>query len=511
MREAERDYDSLTYTTRSNRQCQPENLWIAGHLLGFSAPAPDRARVLEIGCGVGTDLLAFGLAFPNASAVGIDISGVQIEIATNRAKRLGVSSVEFQKHDLTDLPDDFGEFDYIIAHGLYSWVPAEVRESLMQVVRRHLAPHGMAMVSFNALPRWGGRSVSRRLMQRAARDATNPVEAVELSRKALRTLAENARGSSPIVDSIRVTSRLLDDMDANYIYHDWLATFNEPFWFRDFAAHAGREQLQVLGDAKFSLSCDLTETSSTQEAAAAIEDPIERRQFLDIMGGSGFHSSLLVHASRKEPRPDPLQVIDLRVSSFAAPEGELDMTDGVEADFRGTGYRSFGVSSELMKAALVEMKRIWPATIAVDELLDVIRPSFGDRYLPWKRGMLLNKLAAGLLYLHAQDQVFFHCREVPIATEVGDRPRAFPLSAETAENNRYATNLRYEDNAVDVFQSAVLQLLDGERDRDTVTAELLKKVDSGQLDIDEKTEDAIRERLDACIEPLRKMAMLEAG
>ena len=121
------DYDATPYTSNSFPQSAPGQLAAVAHLLGLDTPAVADARVLEIGCAAGGNLLPFAAAHPNADAVGIDLSPVQVTHGRTRARSLGLDNLKLLAGDIARMDlRALGQFDFVIAHGVYSWVPPDV-------------------------------------------------------------------------------------------------------------------------------------------------------------------------------------------------------------------------------------------------------------------------------------------------------------------------------------------------------------------------------------------------
>ncbi len=193
-------YDEVRYSNYPYAQTHPDRLATVAALHGLPSPDPATARVLEIGCGAGGNLLAMAVATPGIRALGIDLASEPIAEGRAAIEQVGISNVQLRQGDVSDLRDGgLGEFDYVIAHGVYAWVPESVREDLLAAIHAHLAADGLAYVSYNANP--GG--YMRRALRDAglwfAGDAPAGVERAERARGLYRFLYENRAGTEGLV------------------------------------------------------------------------------------------------------------------------------------------------------------------------------------------------------------------------------------------------------------------------------------------------------------------------
>jgi SAM-dependent methyltransferase len=135
------DYDMTPYTSNSFPQSAPGQLASIAHLFGLETSEVSSARVLEIGCAAGGNLIPFAAAHPQAHTVGIDLSQVQVDQGRTRAQVLGLNNLELLAGNIARMNlAALGQFDFIVAHGGYCWVPAAVQEALLSAFRRLLAP-----------------------------------------------------------------------------------------------------------------------------------------------------------------------------------------------------------------------------------------------------------------------------------------------------------------------------------------------------------------------------------
>ena len=271
-------------------------------------PAPaQRCRVLEIGCAGGGNIVPMAYGLPDATFVGLDRSARQIERATAFAAGLGLRNIELHAMDLLDVTTDLDTFDYIVAHGMYSWVPQDVRDTILAICCDHLAPAGLVYVSYNTLPGWHSMRAVREMMLFHTRHITDPRARARAARSLilqLRSMIPDGESSSraAVLDEYvdgRIGRFAGDDVweDAAML-HDELGAVNEPVYFHDFIEHARRHGLRYVADATFPevMAGGLARGSVArlQEMAA---DRIELEQYLDFARQTSFRRTLLCHAA----------------------------------------------------------------------------------------------------------------------------------------------------------------------------------------------------------------------
>src|SRR5262245_47574369 len=149
-----RYYDEVPYEGHAFPLTHPDRLATIATLFGMRPPPPHKARVLELGCGTGDNLIPMAVSMPHASFVGCDLSAVHVARARATADRLGLDNVVIEQRDILELDRGGGEFDYLICHGVFSWVPPRVQDRILALAHELLSPQGVALVSYNTYPGW---------------------------------------------------------------------------------------------------------------------------------------------------------------------------------------------------------------------------------------------------------------------------------------------------------------------------------------------------------------------
>ncbi len=276
-------YENRIYPAMSHPLSDPAVSAVAARLAGLETALPSEARVLEIGCCSGHNLLPLALRWPRSRFIGIDLSAKSIATAKAHAAAAGISNVEFQAVDLRQFEPD-GPFDFIIAHGFFSWVPDEVKQALLSFCHRHLAPAGIATISFNLESGWKPRlPVIHKA--RAIQAATGASEM-----EALAVLADLTESNIP-------EAAIIADMIAKgpaILAFDDFGPVNDPWPLDRFARAAGAAGLRWLGESDASQNLP---KNLTAEALARLQqsagDALQFQMAADEGAGRTFRSGLL--------------------------------------------------------------------------------------------------------------------------------------------------------------------------------------------------------------------------
>ena len=163
-----------------------------------------------------------------------------------------MTNIELHERNILDLDFDVKQFDFIIAHGVYSWIGAEVQDRLLQLFAERLTPNGLAFISYNTYPGWHMGAMVREMMRFHARNATDPDDQVRSSRDFLATLAQTLAGyDNPYARCLREEAELIRPRPDFYLYHEYLGESNQPVYFHQFVERAAAHKLQYLAEAQF--------------------------------------------------------------------------------------------------------------------------------------------------------------------------------------------------------------------------------------------------------------------
>lgn len=300
-------YSELGYKSMPFPYTTPATLEAYAALVGVSAPNPKNARVLELGATYGGNIISQALFNPDATFVGIELSQEQVEKGNEVIANAGLTNVSLIQSDIASIGSEIGTFDYIIAHGVYSWVDDGVKDALLRLIDEHLAEDGIAYISYNTYPGWHTMDEVRQLMMFSNRDKTqfNHKEKV-LHGKTIGSII----GSQILkYDNLKERNskflgalRSVMQKDEYYVGHDHLEPNNDPVYFYQFNDHLEAHKLAYLCDADLTLSmvrsfdADIADTLDK----LALNDHVAQEQYLDFMLDTTFRKSIICKAKYAE-------------------------------------------------------------------------------------------------------------------------------------------------------------------------------------------------------------------
>jgi SAM-dependent methyltransferase len=500
-------YERFAYPGFAYPATHPARLEAIGRLFGLQ-PAPAAAcRILELGCGDGGNLLSLAQALPHASLLGIDAAAGAVARGSELARAAGLGNAELRCLDLEDLPEDLGSFDYILSHGVYSWIPPRARAALLACIRRSLSPAGIAYVSYNAYPGSYMRDMARDILGYHVRDVEDPEQKLALAQELMQTIVA-IEDPSPYAQVLRQhMERMLRYSDA-LLLHDDLAEISTPFYFHEFMEHAHHHGLAFVSEA------DLFESQMRGVPASAErlmqnlpDDVLVREQYLDFFKNRMFRQTLLCHieapirrelddrqierfvvcsqiglverSSDEQGRDEALRPGEEAARQAPTGPGE-DTPEEPPAETFGTPEGFTVTTSEpLVKAALHTLAEAWPAPVGFSALLARACAAAGADA---RSDVVASRLCAVLLQAHLARIVVLQGCPPPLTTQPGERPLASALARAqcTAGAPAVSSLLHANVHLEGELEPAVLLLLDGSRDRRALIEQL--SVSAGQIE-----------------------------
>jgi methyltransferase-like protein len=479
-------YDEVLYPAGVYPQTHPNRLATIGTLRGIRPASVDRCRVLELGCGVASNLIGMAFHLPEGEFVGVDQARRPIASGHKFIVELGLRNINLHAADVSDATEArFGKFDFIIAHGLYSWVPQPVRERILEICREMLNAQGIAYISYNAYPGNHLRDLVRWMMRFHTSGIEDLTDKTGQARGLLKLLAESKSKPDYYVDAIRAQFDRLVKYPDEAFFHDDLSEFNQPFYFYDFMTDAGRHGLKFVGEARANdLAPDLfnPEIAKTMDKLQGAPE-IVREQYKDIIRGCAFRETILCHQEINV-------AADLLVDRIPGVYALCDASPVEESDearqlFRRPSGAEVATADPLIGAAIKFICSQWPCSIAFETALAATAGG-ASRELAAQCEDLPEKLAGAFAKMYRAGFLHLNVHPFQCVNRVSDRPAASALARFQLEIGSSATNqLHVSMKFPDPLSRHLVSLLDGTRDQPTLVRELAEYVKSGRGQVSE--------------------------
>jgi SAM-dependent methyltransferase len=452
-------YDALPYGQRPFPDAHPDRLYVAGRAFGRDPVPLEQARILELGCGEGGHLVPLSLRYPGARCVGIDLSGHAITEARAFAERLGATATFLELDVLhavealrrPDLPE---AYDYVLAHGLYSWVPPEVREAILAVCAAVLSPGGLFYLSYNTRPGWHLRGMIAEILQHHTKGFDDPRKKVAQARAILAFLAEQVPAGDPYGAILQKEAKLVARQPDPWVFHDLLAPYNFRFLLSEFVADLGRHGLQYVADADVaSMLPERLPTQAREVLLPFFEDPVAGEQYMDFLVGRYFRRSV-------GGRPQEARPFDWTVFRTMALRGTLKLVPEESGPTQDTFRTQLGdtLSSDvpLVRAALRTLT-VTPGAVPwvtfEDRVLAAVSAPESQREL----------LGRNLVVAWIRGGLEVHPAPLGLQGRPGPRPVVDPLVRAMAPLGEGVTSVFHDFVRTDGLDRELLPLLDGTR------------------------------------------------
>jgi len=514
-------YDDIPYESHSFPQTHPNRLATIGQLFGLQTPSITECRVLELGCASGTNIIPMASNLPNSEFVGLDLSKRQTDLANKTINAIGLKNIRIQHASILDVNEAWGLFDYIICHGVYSWVPAQVQDKILSISSNNLSKKGIAYISYNTYPGWHMRENIRHMMLYHVNQFEEPAKRIEQGRALVEFLASSVPiQNNPYGMLLKSELELISRSNDSYLFHEHLEENNAPLYFSQFVERTDKHNLQYLGEADIAVMLANEFPQSVNETLNRISpDIIRSEQYMDFLRNRHFRQTLLCHKDHALQREITAEnIASLYVASAAANSNEtIDLTSNEKQSFYTIAGQNVETKFPLTKAAFSILQAHWPKSIRVEDLIQMaasrIDLSVTDSEFSQHRQTLLDDL----LYCFIARTLEFNIWQADFVTEVSEKPLVSKLVHHQNNHNQPIVNQRHETVNLDFVGKSLCKMLDGKNDKNALLKQLSNLVNEGELTLkegdvkitDEKKQDAVlQDILDKTLKVFSKVALL---
>lgn len=488
-------YDEVPYPSSSFPQTHPVKLATMGRLFGLTPTEPEKANVLELGCADGANLIPLAQLYPQSSFVGVDLSVKQVERGQKAISESGLTNVTLHHQDILTFDGAGKKFDYIIVHGIFSWVPEPVREKILSLCDTLLTENGVAYISYNALPGWHMRGAIRDMMLFHTAQFPDVQQRIGQSRALVKFLADSIPAdNNPYGQFLKNELTAMQGWQDGYLRHDFLEEENKAFYFHEFISAAARHNLQYLGEPDLSSMLAANFSQEVQETLGKVgRNIIQMEQYMDFLRNRMFRMTLLVKKDAKINRNIDAAVIrEFCIGAVArSVKEDVSLTAGEKEEFRLANGIAFSSDSALVKAILLCLQKAMPNHLPFATLVSEVRAKLLTGTSASREPAIEKReeavVAQQLLLLYSKGLV--DILAVPHVTLAA--PSEAPLKAtafmrwQALNEPRHVTNLRHVSVRVDPFARHVLALMDGSRNLKELIDAMATKVNEGLFNVQE--------------------------
>lgn len=383
-------YDQVPYRSYPIEWSAPERLAVTALLHGGPRIELETYRVLELGCGDGANLIPLAYYRRRATFVGIDGAGGALASAEQRRAELGLGNLELVHADFRDCAAHLtGTFDFILMHGVLSWVAPEVREILLALCAEHLRPGGLLYLNYNARPGWNIRGLVRELLLKQTAELAHDLgartaRALQLAATFAASYAE--AGDHPYMRLMERELRFVCAGHPTYIAHEFLAPENHPFWRGELLALAARRDLHYVADADFNYESGRVDPHLAERIAGAGLGGPHIEDTLDLLSYRQLHSPILTRGPSTSRPTTTAEIAQLILASCLDPIADQD--PGAVPKFRHPNGFEVEARTEPMRAVLARLRPRWPRGLRVGDLFDDVAAVTPDLVLLHHHGLI---------------------------------------------------------------------------------------------------------------------------
>jgi trans-aconitate methyltransferase len=474
-------FDEYPYPGLPIPATYPPQLALSSRIHGGPYPPSERFRLLELGCGDGGNLLPLAFYHPDCEFVGFDYAPTALKAARATAQTCRLTNVRFVRGSFTDETVGLGVgYDFVLAHGVFSWISDRERSRVLDIARSSLGPAGLACISYNVQPAWALRGQVRDLLTKAVANVSKPALRVERAKRIARELRDRLNESDHPYQVLmaREFERVASSQDY-YVYHEFLCEHNRAYRIDDFAALAAERGLRYLCDASFNKPEGRVPQPLAETLSHCGFDGLDLEQFADALGYRLFRTSVLCRADADRQSAELPSVDELAVASVLSPANERpDLGPGVAEEFCGPEGERILCSDPVIKTMFVRLNGQWPWPLAATDLISAVRRSLPQ--IETDR----DDLSEQLLGLHRDGLVLLSpAGSARRSATAGETPHA--LATLEAARNHFATTPFHTLYGLRELDRELIRLLAKHGSAAAASAALVRQVETGTIVLDQ--------------------------
>jgi SAM-dependent methyltransferase len=468
------DYEALPYPSMPFAYTQPARLAALAELFGLKAPDAREARVLELGCASGGNIIPLAARYPRARFLGIDLSHRHIADGRKRIEALALANIDLQQGDFAKFDFGSGRFDYLICHGVLSWVPRQAQEAIFRICEEALVANGVAAISYNVLPGWHLRTIVRDICIHHVGRQGPPRARVTNARKALELIAGSVTEKNAYGLLLRDEARRLAGRPAAYIMGEFLTADNSPCYFHEFVERAKRFNLAFLCEGDLNASIPEIQEPELRRRSRALagSDYLALEQYIDFFTGRTFRRSILVKAEQSCHIRRNRNFERLRSLHFASASGRSLANGG---DLAAAKFDRPTFKKAVADATLRRLRHAYPGTLSFPEVVPAVETG-----LPKADG---EAIARAVFHLVVGGQATASTLPASAGRASAGQVRVWPVARlEAAAKQPWITSLNHLPVPLQHLPIALLPYLDGTRDGDALRPLIMRALLDGSIE-----------------------------
>lgn len=394
----------VEYTAGYYREQEPDFLNLCAVMHGVAPIGLGKGfTYCELGCGQGMTVLIMAANYPQGRFYAVDFNPSHIARARRLAEEAGLTNITFLEKSFAEVDQESNglpECDFIVLHGIFTWVSDENRQHIINICKRQLKSGGIVYNSYNTKPGWVmGEPIQKLVYESSKLYSGNSIARMNQAVGLLQEFEEtNPRFFAINKEVIKSRLQLLNSKDKNYLVHEYFHDGWRAFYFTEIAGYMSQAKLDFVGEATTSsIYTERLLPEKSRELLKKIPDKNVRELFKDVMFNTVFRKDMYMRGGQ---------------GSFNSHEQIAYLEETVWA------LRKYSVLAE------TEFKFTLPAIGTVNGKPETYRPLFellankphSFAELRTQSGLPVQELVQALMFLFQSDTVSMRHNSSPVVS-----------------------------------------------------------------------------------------------